>query len=81
MELAFQIFELHILRLIQLFLIQVKPDKQFQGQIWVVRGAVAVQTLHFVAEQKLELAFQILENYVLHPIQLCLSQVNVNENF
>ena len=52
MELAFQILELHILRLIQQFVIQVKPDKQFQGQIWMVRGAMTVRTLHFVVEQK-----------------------------
>ena len=52
MERAVQILELHISRLLQQFLIQVKPDKQFQGQIWVVRGAMTVRTLHFVVEQK-----------------------------
>ena len=81
MERAFQILELDILRLLQQFLIQAKPDKQFQGQIWVVRGAITVRTLHFVVEQKVERAFQVLENYVLHPIQLCLSQMNVNRHF
>ena len=71
MERAFQILELHILRLIQRFLIQVKPDKQFQGQIWVVRGAMTVQTLHFAVEQKwnerskfLKITFCIRFNYV-----------------
>ena len=52
MERAFQILELHILRLIQQFLTQVKPGKQFQGQMWVVGGAMTVRTLHFVVKEK-----------------------------